>query len=84
MIRKFETQDLDAAGKEKLTEDGRPSSVLSICKLLLQKWMCHVRRRIFRLRAAEDVKGARRGAADAMVRRAYDEFAQFLHQTVLT
>ena len=34
--------------------------------------------------AAEDVKGARRGAADAMVRRAYDEFAQFLHQTVLT
>jgi len=46
--------------------------------------MCHVRRRFFRPGAAEDVKGARRGAADAMVRRAYDEFAQFLHQTVLT
>ena len=43
--------------------------------------MCHVRRRFFRPGAAEDVKGARRGAADAMVRRAYDEFAQFLHQT---
>ena len=67
-----------------MTEDGQLSSVLSICKLFPQKRMCHVRRRFFRPGAAEDVKGARRGAADAMVRRAYDEFAQFLHQTVLT
>ena len=69
---------------KKMPEDGQPSSVFSISKLLPQKRMCHVRRRFFRPGAAEDVKGARRGAADAMVRRAYDEFAQFLHQTVLT
>ena len=80
----YKRQAMDTAGIEKLTEDGQPSSVLSICKLLPQKRMCHVRRRFFRPGAAEDVKGARRGAADAMVRRAYDEFAQFLHQTVLT
>ena len=66
--------------------DGGRLTVLrfSICKLLPQKRMCYVRRRFFRPGAAEDVKGARRGATDAMVRRAYDEFAQFLHQTVLT
>ena len=69
---------------KKMPADGQPSSVFLISKLLPQKRMCHVRRRFFRPGAAEDVKGARRGAADAMVRRAYDEFAQFLHQTVLT
>ena len=79
MIRKFETQDLDAAGVEKLTEDGQSSSVLSICKLLLQKWMCHVRRCIFRPRAAENVKGVRRSASDAVIRRPHDEFVHFLH-----
>ena len=35
--------------------------------------MCHVRRRFFRPGAAEDVKGARRGAADAVVRRTHDK-----------
>ena len=57
-----------------MTEDGQLSSVLSICKLLPQKWkLRHVRRRVFRPSAAENVEWIRRGAADAVVRGTHDK-----------
>ena len=57
-----------------MTEDGQSSSVLSICKPIPQKWkLRHVRRRVFRPSAAENVEWIRRGAADAVVRRTHDK-----------
>ena len=57
-----------------MTEDGQPSSVLSICKLLLRKRkLRHARRRVFHPRAAENVKGIRCGAADVVICRAHDK-----------
>lgn len=57
-----------------MTEDGQSSSVLSICKPIPQKWkLRHVRRRVFRPSAAENVEWIRRGAADAVVRRTHNK-----------
>ena len=57
-----------------MTEDGQLSSVLSICKLLPQKWkLRHVRRRVFRPSAAENVERIRRGAADVVICRTHDK-----------
>ena len=42
-------------------------------RVALARKLRHVRRRVFRPSAAEDVKGVRRSAADAVVRRAHDE-----------
>ena len=42
-------------------------------RVALARKLRHVRRGIFRPRAAEDVKGVRRSAADAVVRRTHDE-----------
>lgn len=57
-----------------MTEDGQSSSVLSICKLLPQKWkLRHVRRRVFRPSAAENVERIRRGAADVVICRTHDK-----------
>ena len=57
-----------------MTEDGQLSSVLSICKLLPQKWkLRHVRRRVFRPSAAENVERIRRGATDVVICRTHDK-----------
>jgi len=78
-----------------MTEDGQPSSVLSICtapeesdgvfpnpddphvvsddRVALARKLRHVRRRILRPGAAENVEWIRRGAADAVVRRTHDK-----------
>ena len=42
-------------------------------RVALARKLHHMRRRVFCPSAAEDVKGVRRGAADAVVRRAHDE-----------
>lgn len=57
-----------------MTEDGQSSSVLSICKPIPQKWkLRHVRRRVFRPSAAENVEWIRRGAADVVICRTHDK-----------
>ena len=57
-----------------MTEDGQPSSVLPICKPVPQKWkLRHVRRRVFRPSAAENVERIRRGAADVVICRTHDK-----------
>ena len=47
--------------------------VVSDDRVALARKLHHMRRRVFCPSAAEDVKGVRRGAADAVVRRAHDE-----------